>query len=358
LLKSYLVEKITSGKEPQVIKKGCLNQRKGQQGCSFCVDACPAKAIAWRGKMVIDGSACDGCNICAALCPSQALRSASVSYKELLSKAGGGSLLLTCRESPVRGASITVPCLAGLHWEFIAALGKFAENQKLYFYLANCSTCFRESSLWVLHASLEKARSFLKALNHPVEIQPIFAKDFSLPAVSPDISRRELFSLFKAGAFKTIDKVIDDFIYESKEDVISEQRQCMGKVIHMEDGVCREEGDFPFSNWHVGEACSGCGFCRGICPWGAWTISQKDKFSTLSHSPWKCVSCGLCASLCPQKAIRAEPWRKLPPKDKKIAKKTMPLQRCRRCSSQIPGVNDEGLCGSCAKKELLKKRLK
>ncbi len=360
MLKSYLVEKITSAKKPQVTPKGCLNQRKGQQGCSLCLDACPAKALAWKGKVIIDGTVCDGCNICTALCPSQALRPASVSYRELLSKAGGGSrtLLVTCRESPVPGATISVPCLAGLHWEFFAALALFSKKQKLFLYLTNCATCFRQSSLWVLKESLEKAATFLKALHHPVTIKSIFAGDFSLPAASPDISRRELFSLFKAGAFKTVDKVMDDFLYESRDDVIPEQRQCIKEVVGQEDKFYLEEGNLPFRNWQVGEECSGCGFCRGICPQGSWEISREDGFFLLSHFPWKCASCGLCAALCPQEAIQVEPWRKLPPKDKGIAKKTMPLQRCRRCTSQIPGGNSGGLCGSCAKKELLKKRLK
>ncbi len=359
MLKSYLVEKITSGQNPEVKKKGCLNQRKGQLGCMLCVDLCPSNAISYKGKVIIDEASCDGCSLCTARCPSQALRSKNINYREILSKANEKkSLLLACRDSQVKGESITVPCLASLHWEFIAALFRINKNKEIMFYLANCSTCFRGKSIWVLYKSLKKAGAVLQGLDQLIDIKYVFEEDFFIEESSPEISRREVFSIFKSALLKSVDRVVDDVINESKETEISEQRQCLNNAINGEKSFYFEEGDLPFGNWTIGDECNGCGFCQGICPQGAWKIAEKNKCFILTHSPWKCVFCKLCLSLCPQKTIKSVPWKEIPPIEKVITKKIIPLKLCSRCSSPIPELNKDELCNSCRKKENLKKSLK
>jgi heterodisulfide reductase subunit A len=49
------------------------------------------------------------------------------------------------------------------------------------------------------------------------------------------------------------------------------------------------------------DRCSGCGFCREVCPHGA---IQKDEAADYSTDPAFCQACGLCIAACPSGAVR------------------------------------------------------
>jgi len=49
------------------------------------------------------------------------------------------------------------------------------------------------------------------------------------------------------------------------------------------------------------DLCSGCGFCRNVCPHGA---IQQDEDSYYSTDPAFCQACGLCIAACPSGAIQ------------------------------------------------------
>lgn len=52
----------------------CAHSRNGKVGCSNCLDACPAGAIAPNGDYVeIDKAICGGCGMCSSACPSGAV---------------------------------------------------------------------------------------------------------------------------------------------------------------------------------------------------------------------------------------------------------------------------------------------
>ncbi len=52
----------------------CAHSRRQVQGCSQCIDACPAEAITSLGEQVsVNPSLCQGCGSCTAVCPSGAM---------------------------------------------------------------------------------------------------------------------------------------------------------------------------------------------------------------------------------------------------------------------------------------------
>jgi NAD-dependent dihydropyrimidine dehydrogenase PreA subunit len=52
---------------------------------------------------------------------------------------------------------------------------------------------------------------------------------------------------------------------------------------------------------HVPEACTACGTCARVCPFGAWSFSESDSWPVLAAD--KCFGCGVCVSACPSHAI-------------------------------------------------------
>ena len=55
----------------------CAHSRNKVDGCSRCLDVCPAEAIQSLGDHVnIDPAICGGCGLCGAVCPSGAAQTA------------------------------------------------------------------------------------------------------------------------------------------------------------------------------------------------------------------------------------------------------------------------------------------
>lgn len=70
-------------REPYVSAEAAIDEHNclafNQDACRICVDACPRRAISqdYRGRPVVDSSACDGCGLCEVKCPSVAIGNTS-----------------------------------------------------------------------------------------------------------------------------------------------------------------------------------------------------------------------------------------------------------------------------------------
>lgn len=49
--------------------------------------------------------------------------------------------------------------------------------------------------------------------------------------------------------------------------------------------------------------CSGCQFCKLICPYSAISFDEEKKVSRINEA--LCKGCGVCAAACPSAAITA-----------------------------------------------------
>jgi heterodisulfide reductase subunit A len=49
------------------------------------------------------------------------------------------------------------------------------------------------------------------------------------------------------------------------------------------------------------EVCSGCGLCAKVCPFGALSLSDKERLMLVNRA--LCKGCGACAGICPSSAI-------------------------------------------------------
>ena len=63
----------------------CVHARKGIQGCTRCIQACPTQAIASRQDRVqVDPHLCQGCATCAVVCPTGAISDSRLVPKDFL----------------------------------------------------------------------------------------------------------------------------------------------------------------------------------------------------------------------------------------------------------------------------------
>lgn len=299
----------------------CAHGRSGKVGCSNCLDACPAGAIAEAGdKIAVDAGICGGCGSCAAHCPTGAvfyrfpargdqirrMQTLLLAYRD----AGGEEPVLLLHEDP-HGT------------EMIAALARFGDGlpgnvlplamhavtatgheQMLAAILAGASRMIflsppqKADELAALQAEIAVASALLAGMGH--------ATDGVFEILSESDPDRLDASCRTEGLSPIVAEPAGFDPVGGKRDVARAAVTALLDRSKDAPEIIPLPGDAPYGRIAIAaEGCTLCLACVGACPVNA--LSDNPDRPQVSLTETACVQCGLCAATCPEKVITLEP---------------------------------------------------
>ena len=317
----------------------CAHNRNGIDGCTRCLNFCPADAISSVAKKIeIDPYLCHGAGSCTSACPtgaisydmptSQALHSylhklisrylaeAQIAPVVLFHDSGVGAGLINETLAgdviPVELEEITVASID--HW--LASLAWGARQVLVLNTDATAPTLTQ-----MLQGELKLANDILDEMGQPQRISLINASD--LVALTPKLNISLDWPLITPATF-----------------AISTKRTILFEAIdHLNSQAAQTDGCLSISNIPYGQVqiaadnCTLCMSCVAVCP----TMALKDGGDSpaLYFVEQDCVQCGLCEASCPEKVISLLPQVNF---DKVARQQTVTLKEeapfeCIRCGS-------------------------
>ncbi len=301
----------------------CAHSRSRITGCSRCLDACPAGAVAELGDGVaIDAGICGGCGSCASVCPT-----GSISY--LYPDRAGFAAKVQAMAHGYASAGGTAPVLllhdAGHGTPLIAAMARFGRGLPA-----------RVVPLELHAATLPGHVELLGALaagfaGVAVLADPRLAEE--LPPLRTQMALAEGIAeglCLGAGRLTLLAEADPDAVEAALHGAVRHgplparrfaatggKRDVARTVL----SVLRPEGGpdilpvppgAPYGRIAIDtEACTLCMACVSACPTGAMLDTPGEP--TLRFTEAACVQCGLCVGTCPENALAPEPRLNLAP---------------------------------------------
>ncbi len=297
----------------------CAHSRNRIVGCTNCLDACPAGAIAEEGNgIAVDPGICGGCGSCSASCPTGAVSYRYPRREDLIAriralvstylKAGGARPVLLLHEArrggeliaamarfgrglPVNVLPVSLHSVTEVGHDILAAA--FVAGAEQIVALVDPE---REDEALPLHTQSALISSILQSLGYAEERVRVLveADPDGVEAVLHDLA--ELAPLPPA-SFAAVGGKRD--IGRAAIGALREHAPERPDVIALPDGA-------PYGRIRVDrDRCTLCLSCVGACPMGA-ILDNPDK-PQLRFQENACVQCGICRNTCPEGAITLEP---------------------------------------------------
>jgi ferredoxin len=312
----------------------CAHGRSGNQGCTRCIDACPAQAISSLGDYVeVDPYRCHGGGICATVCPSGAIRYAYPAAEDLLNhvrtliltftKAGGGApSIVFVNEDQQQRAQHSMPGALIVCVEEVASIGPEVWISALAWGARNIQLFdldnMPESSRSALDLHVEMVGAILGAMNYPASVISVLSDLNDLIAI-------DVMPGIKAATSAAIDQKRQAF-YMALDHLV-EQADKVKPVISLPTGSI-----FGEATVHA-DSCTLCMSCVSACPGNA--LQAGGDKPQLGFVEVKCLQCGVCTSTCPEDAITISP--------------RMLLDQAARSTSRVLYEESPFHCISCGK---------
>ncbi len=317
----------------------CAHSRNGIEGCTRCLNFCPADAIKSVEQAIeIDPYLCHGAGSCTNACPTgalsydlptpQALHSylnklinrylakTNVAPVILFHDANQGAELinesLAGQVLPVELEEITV---AGIdHWMTALAWGA---QQVLVLNTAATAPTLTQ----MLNGEVALANTLLEQIGQPARIQLIDEK--ALANLSPILEESAAWSNTTPADFA----------------VTTKRNGFYAAVDYLNEQAANTKEELALSNIPYGEVtvketgCTLCMSCVSTCPTQA--LLDGGDSPALYFVEQDCVQCGLCEAACPEKVISLSPRINLD-KESRQARKTLKEEapfECIRCGA-------------------------
>ena len=297
----------------------CAHSRAGRVGCTRCLDACPAGAIAPDGDhAAVDPYLCGGCGLCAAVCPTGAAANAQPPADALLDRMR--TLLSTYREAGGARPRLLVHDLADGQQmiDLAARLGPGLPANVIPLAVTEVGLFGLDALLAGLAYGAERIliqlparrRAEFEPLGTQVAIAGEIANGLGLgegrfqlwDGADPEALATDLYALealpaiapagfaAQAGKRARLDLALGHLVDQAPTPIAR---------LDLPAGA-------PFGRVEVDSpGCTLCLACVGACPVGALT-ANPDK-PQLSFIQSACVQCGLCRATCPESVITLKP---------------------------------------------------
>jgi len=297
----------------------CAHSRSGIVGCSKCLDACPAGALADKGDAVsLDQGICGGCGSCHAVCPTGSMdyryprRADVVSRAHLLleayATAGGEDPVILVHDRTHGGDMISAmarhgkglpanvlptPLHAATAMGHVEMLALIAGGCRRIVVLTDPA---REEDYSALDVECRLANAILEGLGLGNDIvgrideadpDAVEAVLWTLgPGISLPVAR---FSA--AGTKRDIARLAFGRLHEASPE--------KPEIIALPEKA-------PYGRLQIDtDACTLCMACVSACPTGAMADTPGEPKLRFIESA--CVQCSICVRTCPEKALTPEP---------------------------------------------------
>ncbi len=297
----------------------CAHARSTLVGCSRCLDACPASAIAPDGDTVaIDPYVCGGCGACASVCPTGAAAYEMPTANALLERAraslgayaaaGGVGPVLLIHDERRGEALIHLAARFGRGLPANAIPFVVNEVTQIGFDVLGGMLAYGAERVLILTPPERRDETAGLAGQAALANAVLEGLSFAAPrvemidALDPDALEAALWDLaplepIPPAAFLPLGGKRD--LFRLALGHLHDAAPAPVDVVALPPGA-------PFGTVEVDAAgCTLCLACVGACPTGA--LQDDPDAPTLRFQEDACVQCGLCRTTCPERVIALRP---------------------------------------------------
>ena len=303
----------------------CAHSRSKQQGCSKCLEACPAGAITSAGDHVsIDPGICGGCGSCHAVCPTGAASYAFPQQSDTIARAslmistyidaGGRDPVLLIHDQPHGGDVIAAIARHGKGLP--ANLLPFSQHAVTSFGHVEMAAALAAGAGRILLLCPPHRRDELEALATEVALLDSLADGFGIGTgrvellVESDPDQVEAACWRETGALPLPAATFNAI--GNKREIA---RTIFGKLRETSPAgadILPLPAGAPYGRVAIDtDACTLCMACVSVCP--ADAMRDTPESPELRFVEAACVQCGLCVATCPEKALKLTPRLNIAP---------------------------------------------
>ncbi len=298
----------------------CAHSRNQINGCSKCLDACPAGAIQPNGDVVnIDTAICGGCGMCGSVCPSGAAQVIWPSIDKLLNRLSyiaenfiklektNPRLLIHDEAHGAGMISFLSRAYDGLPSDIIPieihSIGRSGHDLLIGANALGFSEVIiladpnKSSENEVIHNQLKLANSLLSGIGtNEKERFKIFElsdpEEFNEKINLPNKFNKYNFSPFVATG--------------TSKSIVRTALKGLAKENNHSNEIIELPENSPYGKVEVNiDGCTLCLACVSVCPAGA--LQDNPEMPQLLFREDACIQCGLCQKTCPEKVISLIP---------------------------------------------------
>jgi len=298
----------------------CAHSRNKINGCSRCLDVCPAGAITSLSDHVgIDPAICGGCGLCGAVCPSGAVQTAYPPADQLLSSiaqmltyyqdAGGKSASLLLHDDSYGREAIDMMARYGrglpshvipvsMHAMGRAGhdlmVGAVALGYQQLFVLLNPAKSVENEPLY---AQRELAETMLKGVGVFADNQIIFIDNPDPDAIAETLYNSPSTPVGKPAPFTPVG---------TPRGYTRLAMRGLASANKVKQATIELPAGSPYGRLKIDtDNCTICLSCVSACPAGA--LQDNPDAPQLLFREDACLQCGICVATCPEKVIALDP---------------------------------------------------
>jgi ferredoxin len=293
--------------------KRCAHRRQGVTGCTRCIEACPAGALAPGDRAAsFDPYLCQGCGSCAGVCPTGAIAYSAQSATEVRRR------IRVVVEAFVEAGG-SEPCLL-LHDEAVPENSVEARLQPSTLPVAVHSVASIGVDVWLYALTLGVKRvELLPSPESPSKRLAVLRAQQRLAhlLLGGVGARPKRISLSAEPSGEDALDPQSDTSYGEPSKVTAVAAEGLTGLVHCLEHLRRQGRPVHHDEITLPEAapvggvkldasrCSLCMACARLCPTEALCGSEGG--TSLQFREEACVQCGLCQAGCPEQAIRLAP---------------------------------------------------